>query len=257
MPLLQTVGLVCGHTAPVLTGVDLKVEPGETLALLGPNGSGKSTLLKTLAGLLPPLGGEVRLGEDRLEALKPREIACRVASVPQEEAVPFAFTVRQIVAMGRLARSNGLLDTPEDQAATEEAMLRADCIGLANRPADETSGGERQRALIARAIAQDAKLLMMDEPTSHLDAPHQAWIVALVKELASEGRAVIVAIHDLNLAGALAQRAILLSQGRVVMDAPTEEVLLSAHLDEAFGAAFDRLKTPAGRLVVVPQLSER
>jgi iron complex transport system ATP-binding protein len=256
MPLLQTVGLACGHVAPVLTDVDLAVEPGETLALLGPNGSGKSTLLKTLAGLLPPLAGDVRLGDDRLSALKPREIACRVASVPQEEAVPFAFSVRQIVAMGRLVRSNGLLDTPEDQAATEAAMLRADCAQLADRPADETSGGERQRALIARAIAQDAGLLMMDEPTSHLDAPHQSWIVRLVKELAAEGRAVIVAIHDLNLAAAIADRAILLSQGRIMMDAPTESVLMGSQLDEAFGATFDRLRTPAGRLVVVPRLSE-
>lgn len=255
MPLLQTVGLACGHAAPVLTDVALTVEPGETVALLGPNGSGKSTLLKTLAGLLPPLAGEIKLGEDRLASLKPRDVAFRIASVPQEEAVPFAFTVRQIVAMGRLARSNGLLDTPEDQAATEAAMRRADCDGLAERPANETSGGERQRALIARAIAQDARLLMMDEPTSHLDAPHQAWIVSLVKELATEGRAVIVAIHDLNLAAALADRAVLLSQGKVAMDGLAESVLMSDRLDQAFGATFDRLRTPAGRLVVVPQLN--
>ncbi|RYG24878.1 ABC transporter ATP-binding protein, partial [bacterium] len=155
MPLLQVAGLACGHVAPVLTDVDLAVNGGETVALLGPNGSGKSTLLKTLSGLLPPLGGEIKLGEDRLGNLNAREIARRVASVPQEEAVPFAFTVRQIVGMGRLARSNGLVDTPEDVAATEEAMRRADCGHLAERPADQTSGGERQRSLIARAIAQD------------------------------------------------------------------------------------------------------
>ena len=134
--------------------------------------------------------------------------------MPQDEAAPFAFTVRQIVAMGRLARSAGLLDTPEDAEATEDAMRRADCEALADRPANETSGGERQRALIARALAQDAPLLLMDEPSAHLDASHQAWLVRLVRELAGEGRAVVVALHDLNLASAMADRAILLADGR-------------------------------------------
>lgn len=254
MPLLEAVGLSCGHVGPVLAGVDLRVEGGETVALLGPNGSGKSTLLKTLAGLLPPLAGNVLIVREDLAGLRVREVARRVASVPQDETAPFAFSVRQLVTMGRLARSDGLLDTAEDAHAAEAAMRRADCDVLAERPANETSGGERQRALIARALAQDAPILLMDEPTAHLDAPHQAWIVRLVRELAAEGRAVVVAIHDLNLAAAMADRAVLLAEGRVAMDAPTTEVLASDRLDRAFGTAFDRLKTKAGRPVVVPYI---
>ena len=255
MPLLQAVGLSCGHDKPVLAGVSLKVEAGETVALLGPNGSGKSTLLNTLAGLILPLGGEVRIGGDDLRGLKAREVARRVASVPQDEAVPFAFTVRQIVMMGRLARSNGLLDTPEDAAAAEAAMRRADCEALADRPADAISGGERQRALIARALAADAPLLLMDEPSSHLDAPHQAWLVRLVRELARGGCAVVVALHDLSLAAALADRIALLAEGGVIADGPADDVLQSKTLDAAFGAAFERLRAPSGRLVVVPRVA--
>ena len=254
MPPLQAENLACGHVAPVLDGVDLTLEAGASVVLLGPNGSGKSTLLKTLAGLLPPLGGTVRLGEDDLSRLGAREIARRVASVPQDENAPFAFTVRQIVTLGRLARSNGLLDTPEDHAAAVEAMRRADCERLADRPMGETSGGERARALVARALAQDTPLVLMDEPSAHLDPAHGAWIVGLVRELAGEGKAVVVALHDLNLASAMADRTILLAEGRVVADGPTDAVLASKGLDQAFGTEFDRLRTPAGRAVVVPRL---
>ena len=254
MPLIQAVGLACGHDAPALTGVDLAVAGGETVVLLGPNGSGKSTLLKTLAGLLPPLGGEIRLGDERLKGLKPRAIARRIASVPQDEETPFAFTVRGIVAMGRLARSDGLRDTPEDHAATDAAIRRADLAALAERPIAETSGGERGRVLVARALAGDAPLLLMDEPTAHLDPAHGAWIVRLVRELAGEGRGVVVALHDLNLAAAMADRAILLADGRVAMDGPTDAVLASDRLDAAFGTAFVRLHTPSGRAVLVPRL---
>ena len=255
MPLLRAVGLACGHVAPVLTGVDLTVQAGESVVLLGPNGSGKSTLLKTFAGLLPTLGGTVHLGDDDLSHLGAREIARRVASVPQDETAPFAFTVRQIVTMGRLARSNGLLDTPEDEAAATHAMRRADCEPLADRPIAETSGGERQRALVARALAQDAPLILMDEPSAHLDPAHGAWIARLVRELAGEGRAVVVALHDLNLASAMADRTLLLAEGGVVADGPTDAVLASDTLDQAFGTAFDRMRTREGRAVVVPKVS--
>lgn len=254
MPLLQAVGLTCGHETPVLTDVELHIDAGEVVALLGPNGSGKSTLLKTLAGLLPPLGGEVVLADAPIKGLRPREVAQRIASVPQDEAAPFAFTVRQVVAMGRLARSVGLMDSPEDLVATEAALRRADCAHLADRAANETSGGERQRALIARALAQDTPIVLMDEPSAHLDASHQAWIVRLARELAAEGRAVVVAVHDLNLAAAMADRAALISAGRIAMNAPIADVLASPRLDETFATAFDRLETTTGRLVVVPRL---
>ncbi len=254
MPLLEAVGLACGHDTPVLTGVDLRVEAGEVVVLLGPNGSGKSTLLNTLAGLLAPLGGCVRLGDDDLKDMKPREVARRIASVPQDEVAPFAFTVRQIVTMGRLARGSGLLDTPEDLAAAEGAIVQADLDALADRRMDQTSGGERGRTLIARALAQEASLLLMDEPTAHLDAHHAAWVVRLMRELAREGRGILLAIHDLNLAAAIADRAVLLTKGRVSMVGAAEAVLVSEALDDSFGTRFERLRTPTGRLVVVPRL---
>ena len=254
MPLLEVVGLSCGYGRPTLAGIDFSVEPGETVALLGPNGSGKSTLLKTLAGLIPPLGGTVRVGGDALKGLKAREVARRIASVPQDETAPFAFTVRQIVTMGRLARSGGLFDTPEDHAAAEAAIRRADCEALADRAADETSGGERQRALIARAIAQDAPLLLMDEPSAHLDASHQAWLVRLVRDLAKEGRGIVVAMHDLGLASAIGDRAILLAQGEIAMEGAVDRVLASERLDVALGTRFARLTTAKGRPVVVPSV---
>lgn len=252
--MLETVGLTCGHTAPVLQGIDLRFQKGECVALLGPNGSGKSTLLRTLAGLLPPLRGEVRIDGASLDRLGVQETALRVASVPQDEMAPFAFTVRQVVAMGRLTRSRGLWDSPEDLAAADDAMRRADCLHLADRPANETSGGERQRALIARALAQDAPVVLMDEPTAHLDASHQAWMVRLVRGLVAEGRTVVVALHDLNLVAPMASRAILLAEGKVAQDAPSEAILEGAALDAAFGTPFERLRTVEGRLVVVPKI---
>lgn len=254
MPLLQAVGLACGHDAPVLSNVGLNVEAGESVVLLGPNGSGKSTLLNTLAGLLSPLAGSVTLGGDDLRSLRTREIARRLASVPQDESAPFAFTVRQVVTMGRLAQSNGLLDRPEDTAMAARAIERADLGALAERRLDEISGGERGRALIARALAQDAPLLLMDEPTAHLDAAHATWVVRLARQLAREGRGVLVALHDLNLASAIADRAVLLSRGGILAEGTPEAVLESRLLDEAFGTTFERLRTPAGRLVVVPSI---
>ena len=254
MPLLEAVGLACGHGAPTLTGVDLRIEAGEAVVLLGPNGSGKSTLLSTLAGLLSPLAGTVRLGEDDLSTLRAREIARRIASVPQDEAAPFAFTVRQVVTMGRLARTGGVLDTPEDAVAAEGAMARADVAGLASRRMDRISGGERGRTLIARALAQDCPLLLMDEPTAHLDPSHAAWTVRLVRELAAEGRGVLVALHDLNLAAAMADRVVVLADGRVAAEGPPEAALAEGTLDRAFGTRFERLRTSTGRLVLVPLL---
>lgn len=254
MPLLQATGLACGHERSVLNDVELSLQPGEAVALIGPNGSGKSTLLKTLAGTLAPLKGKIELAGEDLARMRPREAALQIASVPQEEAAPFSFTVRQLVLMGRLARSAGLLDTAQDLTVADEAMRRCDCLHLAERYANELSGGERQRALIARALAAETPILLMDEPTSHLDAPHQAWIVKLVRELSAEGKGVIVALHDLNLVAAMADRAVLVADGAVNLDGTTQEVLASRMLDKAFSVEFERALTSSGRMVVVPRI---
>lgn len=223
---------------PSVSGIELEVKPGDVLATLGRNGSGKSTLLRTVAGLIPPIAGRVLVENRDVASLGPRERARRIAFVPQQEMPMFEFTVRQVVAMGRIAAGTGLFETAEDHTAAEEAMRRTDLLPLADRSFQKISGGERQRALIARAIAQEAKVLLLDEPTAHLDLEHQAELVSLLRTLASQGYAVLAALHDLSLASVLAPRALLLHQGQVAFHGSTEELLRSPLLPRVFGVPF-------------------
>lgn len=251
MPLLSTSKLTCGYPGrDVLHDIDLSLEPGSATVLLGPNGSGKSTLLKTLSKTLSPSAGEVRFGDDDARDLNFAQLARRVAYVPQEEIPPFRFTVRQVVLMGRMPLSEGFFDTPADHHAADEAMKEADCDALADRPINEISGGERQRALIARALAQDTPLLLLDEPTSHLDIGHQVAVVKLAQKLRSQGKAILAAMHDLNLAADLGDTAVLLRSGRVAMEGPVEAVLESDVLDQTYGVPFHRFRDGTGRLRV-------
>lgn len=253
-PVLAARGLACGYgSRQVLGDVHLEVRAGERVVLLGPNGSGKSTLLKTLAGLLRPLGGELSLDGDKIGRLSVREVARRVATVPQEESPRFSFSVRQIVTMGRLPFSDSFADSPEDRDIATEAMTSADCLHLEDRLVGELSGGERQRVLIARALAQKTRVILFDEPTSHLDPSHQLAVAQLVRSLAEGGIATIAAVHDLNFAAHVADRAILIDQGKVVMDDAVRAVLMSPILDRVYGVAFYRLEIPdGGGLLVAP-----
>jgi iron complex transport system ATP-binding protein len=253
LTLLECEKLICGyHGKPVLDSVSFSAGAGEAIALLGPNGSGKSTLLKTLCGTLRPLGGRAALQGIELGQLTPREIARRVAYVPQDENVSFPFSVRDMVTMGRLAVSTGLRDTPEDIAMATVAMEKADCLALESRSVMELSGGERQRAWIARALAQDAKLLLLDEPTSHLDVSHQISVCELIKGLTRMGHGALIAVHDLNLATRFATRVIVLSGGVVALDAPLDEAMASPVLDRAYDVRFERIRTSDGRTILVP-----
>jgi len=251
--LVECRGLAAGYLdKPVLKGVDLRLDGGESVALLGPNGSGKSTLLRALTKTLPIASGEIRIQGDGLPSLATAEIARRVGFVPQDEPAHFSFLVRELVLMGRLARSSALFDTPEDRQAANEAMEQTDCLHLADRPITELSGGERQRVLIARALAQQTRILLLDEPTAHLDPAHQVSVAELVRSLAQEGRATLCAVHDLNLAGRMASRGVLLIDGTVGLDAPIEEVLESPLLDQAYGVRFERFRSESGRTLVIP-----
>lgn len=251
--LLECRALSCGYGRDlVLDNISLTVKPGETVVLLGPNGSGKSTLLKSVSKTVHSQSGQILLSGEDIHCLNAREVAKRVAFVPQEESFRFEFLVRDVVTMGRLPMSNSLWDTPEDVLAATEAMREADCHHLQNRSVMELSGGEKQRVLIARAIAQGAALMLFDEPTSHLDIEHQLVVANLVRSIASEGRATVVAIHDLNLAPLIGDRAILLQNGRVGMDAPMQEVLESQMLDEVYKVKFRRTVLDEGRLAVFP-----
>ncbi|MEZ0327277.1 MAG: ABC transporter ATP-binding protein [Fimbriimonas sp.] len=254
MAVLECKGLACAYDGKlVIKGVTFAIGAGETVALLGPNGSGKSTLLKACSKTHPYRAGSLRLGADEITNLEHQEVARRASFVPQEEPATFPFKVRDVVAMGRLSLSKGLFDTPEDIKAAEDAMNFTDCLELAERPMTQLSGGERQRVLIARAVAQGAPLMLLDEPTSHLDVGHQLALIKLLRNMASSGTALLTAIHDLNTAPLLADRAILLRDGGIALDGSVEEILRSPSLDETYGVEFQRIEMPSGRLLVIPR----
>ena len=257
MSLLEVEGLTCGYLQKaVLHELSFNANASESIALLGPNGSGKSTLIRAISRTLQEnsrdIAGSIRIGSQDVLGLSYRELAKLVSVVPQEEPQAFAFTVREVVTLGRLARSGGLYDTAEDHASADLAMRVSDCLSLADRPITDLSGGERQRVLIARALAQDTGLLLLDEPTSHLDAPHQLAVAELMQKLAREGRCLITAVHDFNLASRFADRGLLMQDGRIITDGPIESVLESPLLDEVYGVEFERIRSPRGTLTLIP-----
>lgn len=221
----------------VLEGLSVRAGAGEMVALLGRNGSGKSTLLHLAAGVLRPATGRVRLDNVDLQELPPRERARRIAMVPQALAVPYAFTVREVVSLGRtpyLAPLRG--EGPEDAAAIERALAQAEVSDLAARLASETSGGEQQRVALAMALAQEPALLLLDEPTAHLDVHHQLSLLGLVRRLNRQhGLTVLAAMHDMNLAALWFDRILLLDDGRIVADGPPAAVLEPRLLEQVFG----------------------
>ena len=229
----------------VLAGVSLAARPGRVLALLGPNGCGKSTLLRTMAGLLPPLGGEVLL--DGRRDYSPRQAAQRVAYLPQSRTAP-NITVRRLVLHGRFP----YLSYPrrygrEDYAAVDRALAAADALDLADRPLPELSGGQRQKAYLAMALAQETEAILMDEPTTFLDIRHQLEVLALVRRLAEEGRGVVLALHDLCLALTAADDVAVLGEGRLLALGGPEAVYQSKVLERVMGVRLDRSEGPGGR----------
>ncbi len=216
--------------------VEVAVSAGEMLGLIGPNGSGKSTLLRLMGGFLRPQRGQVLIEGRDLSAVRGGELARRVAAVAQEPVIDFPFTVAEVVLMGRAPHLGGaLFESDADLAAARAAMRRTGVLPLADRPIHELSGGERQRVILARALAQDCPLLLLDEPTTFLDIRHQADMYDLLGGLRREGRTVVAALHDLNLASIYFPRLALMSAGRLLAVGPPEEVLTAAHLVVAYG----------------------
>ncbi len=251
-------GLTVAYGARVaLRDVSLSLPGGRLLGLVGPNGSGKTTLIRAVSGVLAPQAGEVRLdGADALR-LSPREIALRAAVVPQNPPLPPAFTALELVLMGRtphlkLLQSEG----PGDLGAARRAMVATDTWQLADRRIGELSGGERQRLLVARALAQETPLLLLDEPTAHLDVGHQAATLRLMARLCrSEGKAVLAAVHDLTLAAQFCDGLVMLHQGRVVAEGAAGEVLTPERLRQVYGASLHVLAHPlTGRPVLAPDV---
>lgn len=224
--------------APVLDGVSLDLYEGEAVALLGRNGAGKSTLIRLLSGVVAPAQGTVLLGATPLSQLSRRELARRLAVVPQDVHVPFAFTTREVVALGRTAHVPFLHgESAADRAAVEGALGLLGLDALAERVYTSLSGGERQRAILAMALAQEPSVLLLDEPTVHLDLAHQLSSLRIVRGLTRHrGLAVLAAVHDLNLAALLFDRLVFLKDGRVVADGPAEAVLTAEIVQEVFDA---------------------
>lgn len=234
--MLELHSAVAGYRrAPILDGIDLFLRRGELCSLIGANGCGKSTLLRTLLGLLPLTAGEVTLDGNPLPSLKRSEIAKRIAYLPQWQGIP-DMTVGELVLCGRFSH----LSYPRryravDRAAAKAAMQRTGTTEIADRPLRELSGGMRQAAYIAMALASETDCILLDEPTTYLDPAHAAATLRLLRELSHEGRAVLTVMHDLPMAFDFSDRILLLHQGRLLLDAPPNEACQSQKIAEALG----------------------
>jgi iron complex transport system ATP-binding protein len=235
---------------PVVDAVSLRIGPGECVGLLGPNGAGKTTLMRAALGLVPA-EGEIALGGATLDRLGPRERALRAAYLPQEREIAWPLTVEALVALGRHPhRGRGAALATRDRAAVEAALVRADVAHLRERPATELSGGERARVLVARALAQEAPLLVADEPTAGLDPAHAIGLMETFAALAEEGRGVLVSLHDLTLAARHCHRLVLMEAGRIVADGAPEAVLSPERLAATYGIAAHVARDGGGPIIV-------
>ncbi len=241
--MLLEVQTICVRYAerPVLQDLSFDLNPGQVLAVIGPNGAGKTTLLRALTGLLPTCGGSIRLNGTPLERFSALQRARWMAVVPQARHLPPDFTAYQTVLLGRTPHLNWLgRPTAQDETAVQSAMQRTDTLKLANRLVGELSGGEQQRLLLARALAQGAPLLLLDEPTTHLDLQHQLNLMALVRSLAHEAApeqrlAVLIVMHDLHLVRRCADQVLVLVQGRSHASGRAPDILQPEILGAAYG----------------------
>lgn len=236
----------------ILDAVSATMTPGALTAVIGPNGSGKSTLLRVLAGLWTPTSGAVTLDGEPLERMPRRDVARRLSFLPQDTRCDFAFTVEEIVAMGRHPhRGRFAPEAARDREAIEDAVGMCDLAHLRTRTITRLSGGERQRVAIARCLAAEPDILLLDEPTAHLDLEHALSVLALCCSLAAKGTAVVVATHDLGTVARFATDTVLLRDGQVVATGPPAAVLTAARLKEVFGVDTQIATTADGRSAFV------
>lgn len=239
----------------MLDRISFSVERGEVVTIVGPNGAGKTTLLRAIAGVRP-FDGTIRLDGESLHTLSPRRRARTLAYLPQETESPFAPTVRELVRLGRYAHRGAwrALDR-DDLAAIDAALERTGLAALADRTIDTLSGGERRRAFLARALAQSAPLLVLDEPTTALDIGHATFLIDWIRDLAAHGRTVLMSLHDVAHAARSAERVILLDRGSLVADGPPLDVLTSELARRAFGVRLCAVHNPQGQPVIVSESS--
>jgi iron complex transport system ATP-binding protein len=232
---------------PALRDVDLHIGAGERVALVGPNGAGKSTLLRAAAGLLAPLVGTVELAGRDVTTLDRLAVARRLAVVPQVTTLPFATTVDEVIALGRLPHEHPIRGMrPADRAAVAAAIEQVGVGHLMGRDARELSLGERQLVLLAMAVAQDAPILVLDEPTVHLDLRHQVEVMELLGDLNRRlGTTILAVLHDLGLAAHFFPRLVVLDGGRIVGDGPPSEALAPDRVRDVFGVDPALVRLPA------------
>ena len=243
---LQAIDLAIGYPGRTVgSGFSLTLRTGEVMALLGPNGSGKTTLLKTLLGLLPIRGGRVELDGRELASHDSGERARRIAYVPQTQNTGFGFTVRESVLMGRTAHGS-LFAGPSahDRTLVDAAIERMGITALADRPTTMISGGERQLALIARALAQQARMVLLDEPTANLDFGNQGKVMREIRRLADDGLGVLFTTHDPNHAARFADVALLIRDGGPLASGPVSAVIDVPHLQALYGSPVVALRDP-------------
>ena len=230
-------GLTCEVEAQtLLDGVDLHADRGELVGLIGPNGAGKSTLLRAISGILRHRDGAVRLEGRDLESLSSREVAATLALIPQIAPYTHGFTAIELVLMGRYPHLGRFqIEGSEDDRIARESMRLTETEQFAGRTLDTLSGGERQRVFVSRALTQQPRVLLLDEPTSNLDVFHQLKVFDLVRRLVDDGLTAVAAIHDLNMAARYCDRLVLLSGGRVIAEGTPGEVLTPEAIERAFG----------------------
>lgn len=267
--MLEVTHLTVGYgSKPVLKDVSFRLADGEILAVIGPNGAGKSTLVRALSGILPPQCGSIRYNGRDLCSLSVQERARMIAVVPQARNLPAGFTAWQVVSLGRTPYLNwfGQL-SPADEELVREAMRRTDTAHLAERLVGELSGGEMQRLLLARALVQATPIMLLDEPTTHLDLQYQIGLLNRVVEVVRQpisgngngkphSPAALVVLHDLNLVARYADRVLLMVDGCVRSCGTVSDVLRPAMLSEAFGVPLEVMRSPNGKYpLVVPLMA--
>lgn len=242
----------------VLRGIDLEVGAGEVVGLLGPNGAGKSTFLRAATRLVPLAGGVIAVDGVEVDRIPRRDLARAIAVVQQLPEAPGSMLVQELVLLGRNPHL-GLLsrESPRDYAVAADAMRRAGCEEFASRPLQTLSGGQRRRAFIARALAQEPRLLLLDEPNANLDVQAQAEAFALLRDLARDGVGVLVTVHDLTLAAAYCDRVAMLVEGRVIAAGRPSEVVTSEVVARVYGDRVMVIPHPqSGAPIVVPAVME-
>ncbi len=256
---LRADGVTVGYgDAPVVRDLSLTVPDGKVTTIIGPNGCGKSTLLRTLARLLKPSSGTVRLDGEPIGGLSTREVAQRLALLPQAPVAPEGLLVRDLVGRGRHPHQRWFSQwSAEDEEVVERALAMTDTLDLRDRPLDQLSGGQRQRAWIAMTLAQDTDLMLLDEPTTYLDLAHQVEVLDLVTRLNRErSRTVVMVLHDLNLAASYSDLIVVMKDGVIAAQGSPREVFTTDLLRHIFGLTADILVDPrTGMPVIVPTSS--